>query len=326
MLLALKLKLCTCLPSSQAGHRQALESGSFHDANLCNIQREGEKMKNIIARLTKMECFLFAFIAAILAVFFPTVSEAAPKEGLVLYLPFDEGAGDKVKDQSHNGNDGIVHNCKWVDGKFGSALEFDGTSNSFVEVPDSDTLASFQALTVSVWVKLTSFTQTWGRIIDKDGDPPSGTGFWMATRDGGAISAGFWNQPSVSVMIEFTETTIKKGEWTHIAFLWEKLGDFTVYFNGKKDGRKMTKDTPCKPTKGVPLLMGKPSEAVEAAVPIECYAGLIDEVAIYNYALTEGEIQQAIDGRLPGAAVDANDLLAVTWGAIKYEFFTYWSK
>ena len=274
-------------------------------------------MRNIIARLTQMECLLFALVAAILAVFLGNVSAAAQKEGLVLYLPFDEGTGDKVKDQSRNGNDGIVHNCKWVDGKFGSSLEFDGTANSFVEVPDSDTLASFQALTVSVWVKLTSFTQTWGRIIDKDGDPPSGTGFWMATRDGGAISAGFWNQPNASVMIEFTETTIQQREWTHIAFLWGNLGDFTVYFNGKKDGRKMTKDTPCKPTKGVPLLLGKPSESQQAAVAIECYAGLIDEVVIYNYALTEGEIKEAKDGRLPGAAVETNALLAATWGAIK---------
>ena len=272
-------------------------------------------MKAIAAKITQIEvCIL---VAVILAFSFGTTGEAAENGELVLYLSLDEGSGDKVEDRSNNGNDGIVNNCEWVEGKFGSALEFEGTAESFVEVPGSDTLSSWEALTVSVWVKLASFANNWGRIIDKDGDPPSGTGFWMANRDGGAVSAGFWNQPSVGNYIDFTQTKIEQDEWTHLAFVWEELGDFTVYFNGKKDGLVMTKDTPCNTRADVPLFLGKPSEAEEASVLIECYAGLIDELAIYNYALSEDEIAKAMDGQLPGVAVEAVGKLVAMWGAIK---------
>ena len=102
-----------------------------------------------------------------------------------------------------------------------------------------------------------------------------------------------------------------------------RLGDFTVYFNGKKDGLTMTKDTPCNTREDVPLFLGKPSEAEQAAVVIECYAGVIDEVAMYTYALSENEIEKAMNGQLPGVAVEAVGKLTTKWGAIKGNLKSY---
>jgi hypothetical protein len=45
-------------------------------------------------------------------------------EHTMLYLKFDEGSGKDVKDLSDNGNDGTITGAKWVEGKFGKALEF----------------------------------------------------------------------------------------------------------------------------------------------------------------------------------------------------------
>jgi hypothetical protein len=42
---------------------------------------------------------------------------------------FDEGQGNVTKDSSPNKNDGDIKDCKWVGGKFGKALEFNGTSS-----------------------------------------------------------------------------------------------------------------------------------------------------------------------------------------------------
>ena len=48
-------------------------------------------------------------------------------KSLVLYLSFDEGKGDTAKDGSKHGHEGkLINNPKWVGGKFGGALEFDG--------------------------------------------------------------------------------------------------------------------------------------------------------------------------------------------------------
>ena len=65
---------------------------------------------------------------------------------------FDEGKGDTTKDSSENGNDGELKNKpKWVDGKFGKALEFDGSS--FVDMGNDESLQFDGNVTIVFWVK-----------------------------------------------------------------------------------------------------------------------------------------------------------------------------
>ncbi|MDE0682365.1 MAG: hypothetical protein OXI63_05565, partial [Candidatus Poribacteria bacterium] len=65
---------------------------------------------------------------------------------------FDEGKGDTAKDASENGNDGtLMSKPKWVDGKFGKALEFDGTN--FVDMGNDESLQFHGDVTIVVWVR-----------------------------------------------------------------------------------------------------------------------------------------------------------------------------
>jgi len=74
-----------------------------------------------------------------------------PKTAAGIWL-FDEGSGVTAKDSSVNKNNGTLKGgVKWVDGKFGKALEFDGKDGN-VEVPDNDTL-NVTAVTLAAWVK-----------------------------------------------------------------------------------------------------------------------------------------------------------------------------
>ncbi|MCY3551955.1 MAG: hypothetical protein OXH39_15950, partial [Candidatus Poribacteria bacterium] len=81
---------------------------------------------------------LASFMAAFLLIALPSLAEIDPKNITGMWL-FDEGKGGTAADSSENGNDGEIHGAKWVDGKFGKALEFDGVSN-WVEVPHSNTV------------------------------------------------------------------------------------------------------------------------------------------------------------------------------------------
>lgn len=89
------------------------------------------------------------------------------KDNLVLYFSFDEDEGDDtVKDKSGNGNTGFIQGrAKWVEGKFGKALEFNGI-DSFVEVQDNNSLNPTGGLTVTAWVKIYKKIN-YGGIIDK---------------------------------------------------------------------------------------------------------------------------------------------------------------
>ena len=80
----------------------------------------------------------------------PTLGVFAPT---VAMWHFDEGAGTTAFDASGNGNDGTINNATWTaDGKFGSALEFDG-DNDYVRVLDDPTLDLTDEVTVIAWVK-----------------------------------------------------------------------------------------------------------------------------------------------------------------------------
>lgn len=255
---------------------------------------------------------LFANLFIIFMLLFLFGSQLRAEEGLIAYWPFEQ-SGDLAKDESGNGNDGEIIDAKRVEGKFGKALEFDGGS-SWVKVPSSGLPASLEALTISVWVYPTSFAAGWARIVDWDGQV---LGLWLGTANDGSVSVWLYPGP---VILDRTATKLEMENWTHLALVWE--GECKVYFDGEADTVTIEKKPPLKPGKDFPLALGtNGNEAVRQPVH-ENYAGILDEVAIYDYAFSKEEIQEAMNGRLPGvkAAVEENDLLTTTWGEIKRSF------
>ncbi|MGI6418496.1 MAG: LamG-like jellyroll fold domain-containing protein [Thermoguttaceae bacterium] len=105
-----------------------------------------------------------------------------------LHLPFDEGQGNAAEDRSDNRNHGALRGgAKWVDGKLGKALEFNGT-DSFVEIANDEALNSVDGLTVSAWVKPYKRVE-YGGIVDK----------WE--QDGGRAFKGYLIQSSLTSSI-----------------------------------------------------------------------------------------------------------------------------
>ena len=93
--------------------------------------------------------FLFSIFASLMLVIWPGIGFSAAKD-LVAAWTFDEGAGDKVKDASGHGHDGVISGAKWVKGKFGAALEFNGDGDQVLVVHD-DALNIQKQLTVEAW-------------------------------------------------------------------------------------------------------------------------------------------------------------------------------
>ena len=84
----------------------------------------------------------------------------------MLYLSFDEGAGEEVKDLSGHENHGTLQGLtkpKWVDGKSGKALSYDG--QGYVEVPHDDSLSLTGPHTISYWLKWGGTGLSWSPFI-----------------------------------------------------------------------------------------------------------------------------------------------------------------
>jgi hypothetical protein len=268
---------------------------------------------------------VWIFILTILAFCSLGYAIAAPIQGLVLYMPFDEGDGDETEDVSDNNNNGtFVGKPKWVDGKIGKALEFSGEENkNYVEIPDGPSINPQEEITCAAWIYYDTFIGS-GGIISKyigAGNQRSYTihmhhdsvnALASDISSDGAYSAGV---TAVSVGTE--AETLKEGEWQHIAMTF-KAGEFVrLYINGEMLGEEDAAPVDNLFDNDVPLIIGNDFQIGgqhRAGQPRE-FTGMIDEVVIFNRVLSDDEIISVMNGDI--MPVNPQGHLAVTWGDIK---------
>jgi len=223
---------------------------------------------------------------------------------------FEEGKGDTVKDSSGNGNDGeIKGDVVWVDeGRFGKALEFPGVDDNFVEVPHNESL-DLVTFSFTAWIKIES-TGTYQSIIIKTADGSvenysgyimEGSGvFWTRFTSGGG---GQWGFQKWGVI------TATDGEWHHVAGTYDKK-KVTTYIDGTIEAEPAFSNDP--DFSPGPLNIGD--------CPGYPYAvmGIIDDVGLFNVALSEDDIKSLMDNGL-GMVLSVSDKgkLATTWASIK---------
>jgi len=195
-------------------------------------------------------------------------------DGLVARYAFE----NDTTDSSGNGLDGVVvGDPAFVDGVEGMALDFNG--DDYVDCGTNDVLNNLSdAMTVSAWVNIRSVTTTWMSIVMK------GETAWRLGVNGDTtgIHYGFtggdrgW-QAANSV------TELPFGEWHHIAGTYDKSVGGTVWVDGVAE--TVNPDPDGVRTNELSLLLGNNPEQLS-----RLFDGLLDEVMIYNRAVSEGEM------------------------------------
>ena len=207
-----------------------------------------------------------------------TVANAA-NTGLVASYSFNEGAGTTVGDGSGRGNTGTAEGPVWTTaGKFGKALTFDG-SNDYVTVPDAASLDPGPAMTLEAWVRPTA-SSGWRTVMLKE----NGTGELAYS----LYSASGTNRPSAWASVSggsqsvIGTAAVPLNAWTHLAATYDG-SNLRLYVGGVL---KVTKAY-----SGSVAGTAEPLRIGGNAVWGEYFAGQIDEVRIYNKALTVTQIQ-----------------------------------
>jgi hypothetical protein len=210
-----------------------------------------------------------------------TVSNAAPS-GLVAYYRFDEGTGATAADSSGNLNNGTISGASWAaSGRFGSALSFNGT-NSIVNIADADSLDLTTGMTLEAWVNPSALTG-YRTVVMKD--VPGELSYALYASDGTRPNA--WGRVgSVSTGV-LGSGALPVNSWTHLAATYNGAA-LALFVNGTQVASKALTGTLRTSTN--PLHIGG------NAVWGEYFAGLIDEVRIYNRALSQTEIQADMAG------------------------------
>ena len=200
-----------------------------------------------------------------------------PLPGLVAAWGFDTGSGTTAADQSGNGNTGTLSSATWsTTGKYGSALSFNG-GNAYVNVPDSNSLDLTTGMTIEGWVRPAS-GGGWQTLLVKERPGELVYGLYAntdANRPQSQVTIG-----NIARLLNGT-TTVPAGLWTHLAATFDGTTE-RLYANGTQVAQLAVSGSITTSTS--PLKIGG------NAIWGEWFNGLIDEVRIYNRALTPAEI------------------------------------
>ena len=224
---------------------------------------------------------------------------------------FDEGEGTVASDSSSQNNEGQIHGATWVDGKFGKALQFDGTDD-WVEVQHSDTVAFETGTSFSLTVHFKG-TKVGGSLAGKNYEDKSQATPWYMIWNGGANNkVTFFLRDSGNTSFRPESTTeIGDDQWHFIAGVANTdTGKASIWIDGK-----MEAETDFNTDDGY----GTAEGVFHIGRHFDRYTnGIIDEVALYNVALTEDDINSIMsDGLVSVTSVEAQGKLATTWGTIK---------
>ena len=238
--------------------------------------------------------------------------DAAEDNSLVLYLSFDEGNGNAVKDLSGSKNDGVINGkVKWVNGKENNALEFGGDATQYVEVQDSDSLHfGKEPFAYMAWVKSKKFGDyqsviTKRHITAGDGKPTA----TLFIHKKGNIFIEFRDSVQGMNAFDATDAVLKLNAWHHLAWVKDDR-ELRVYVDGKLK-QKMAHDRKGELTSTEPLRVGVHHYGNTWNAP---FIGIIDEVAVFRSALNENDVRQFMESILP---VTPLGKLAAAWGGMK---------
>ena len=208
------------------------------------------------------------------------------KQGLVgAWIPSVSGSGLLLPDLSGRGNNGVLTNMgpnDWVSSQYGRSLDFDG-SNDYVTSGNMSNAGAFLDLTVSCFVNVTSSTAYFPFVEKYQGlvngfllYGVAGSGYGFDGRESGAlyITSGYSGAGDIQI-----------GSWVHL--VGRKSGTtWSIWVNGVlKNSQTVGTGTTSVNNTTRPLLIG--GSTIDAVYT----AGLIDDVRIYNRALSESEIR-----------------------------------
>ena len=206
-----------------------------------------------------------------------TVQNQIAVAGLVAAYAFAEGAGTVVGDASGRGNPGMVSGATWTTaGRNGKALSFDGVDD-WVTVADAPSLDLSTAMTLEAWVKPDLLSRPWQSLFVKEA--PNSLAYALYLTGGGTAQVNAWWTDAQGMYAN----PVQQGVWTHVA-VTAGANTMRLYVNGAQVRSKAISGS-LAATTGALRIGGN------AVWANEFFDGTLDDVRIYNRALTVMEIQ-----------------------------------
>jgi hypothetical protein len=209
------------------------------------------------------------------------IPEPSLQKDMLGYWKFDERRGITAMDISGFGNNGTVIGPTRTPVANGLALEFDG-HDDYIEIMTNPDLDNLDAVTMAAWIY--PHADSHWHVLDKgDGDKRIYAEGAERTLDGRIRYTGS------HAFSQSVGGTIELNKWQHIAMTWSRTTNRTRLYHNGSEVRYSTQETGSGSVLDdatYPFTIGARGALAEATF----FDGLMDEVRLYGYALTEEEI------------------------------------
>jgi hypothetical protein len=222
---------------------------------------------------------------------------AGTNSNLVAWWKFDEGTGSVAADSAGTHN-GTISGATWAAGHTGGALQFDGT-NDYVTIPTAPELNITGNITIAAWVDFYEGGLGYDRSEKAIVTKCVGNGAYNNPYD---FRTSISIEPPLAMVranssmhdIHYSDKYISLNTWHHVAVRVENMVP-EFYVDGVKTGKWSGGPELTSPPTGnnYPVLIGARNDGL-------FFKGLIDDVRIYNRALSTEEIHQLYEENAPG--------------------------
>ncbi|HEY2903661.1 MAG TPA: LamG domain-containing protein [Polyangia bacterium] len=231
--------------------------------------------------------------------------------GLIVYLQLDENSGNPTINDSSTDHlftmvNALAGGASWVSGRFGFGLSLNGgTDGAWISVEGTDTSAVNKisdGITVAAWAKFPVGAQPNGSVLSRRAAGPKGYLYRFSVADG-RLRAQLHTANGSNVDLTANQPLPTDGRWMHLAMTYTDTGPtpgVEMFVNGESFGRVLfalqfgAEETA--------LLMGG-DEDVTAVMPadvvINRLGGALDEMAVYNLALSATQVKALACGARP---------------------------
>lgn len=281
---------------------------------------------------------------------------------------FDEAQGDITREKStDHACDISGHKSLWKPGISGTALQFDGYTSS-VTLPAAQAPRLSGALSLEAWVAISAYPWSWTPIVQQCDDRPEelqamrGGRAWLTgeeeegdeeeeeefdfvlkAEDDVGYFLGIDGLGHVGLKMKIGGTweelvsngILERRQWYHVAGTYSShTGIMGLYIDGKLAGQKTVARADISLSdKDIKIGQGKarrPIRPVRANTFMETYSfdGLIDEVRIYDVALSSGQVRQSYNRFKPSYQIVENpvmDARVLPAGENRGEFGAYYT-
>ena len=214
---------------------------------------------------------------------------AQPPTGLIDWWTAEGDWNDIVGEHHGTPQGGVT----FAPGKVGQAFSFDGIDDYI----DLGSWFTYQDFTITMWVKPGSTQNTYADIMDNNHRYGIN---WVIQQNGGTTNQYYWGQDRGQVF------DLTADQWQHLAVVHDSSGNYSEYLNGNLSGHNNSGTINY--TYYNYLLFGRWGGGEGRN-----WKGLLDEIDMYNRALSGTEVASLFNAGDAGKCLDlANSTVAIT--------------